>query len=416
MEILVAALLFLLLLMCSCYFSASEIAFFSLPSHQIKFYKTDEDPRKRLIANLLQKPSDLLVTIFILNTVVNILIQNVASGMFHTYGWFFKVGVPLVTTLVLGEIIPKYLGLQNNAKVSYLAAPSINWLQSLMSPIRRITIALTNPISRIMFFFLKKEKSVSHDELEHLIKMSEQHGALPEDEAELAWGYLTIQEAQVREIMRPREDILYYRMEDPLSKLLYIFVNQECSRVPVCQHDIQNIAGIIDIKQFFLFRQQIKNPEALKPFLKKPFYIPETTAALTLLKRLEEAQEEMAIAVDEYGSVTGLITREDLIEVVVGPITDQRDQKKLYTKAGENEIIASGKLELSEINEIFDVELTSENNMVTIGGWLTEQLGNIPIGGTKVELDNFLFHILSANPNRIRRVYIRYLKPNEGPK
>ena len=117
----------------------------------------------------------------------------------------------------------------------------------------------------------------------------------------------------------------------------------------------------------------------------------------------------LALAVDEYGFITGLITREDIVEEVIGDITDLRDAKKLYTKAGLNEIIASGRLELEEFNEIFDVQLTSKNNMLTIGGWLIEQLEDIPKSGTKFEMQGFIFHVLAADPNKLRRLYIRKL-------
>ena len=124
----------------------------------------------------------------------------------------------------------------------------------------------------------------------------------------------------------------------------------------------------------------------------------------------------MAIVVDEYGSISGVVTLEDLVEVVVGQITDRRDEKILYTKAGEDVIIASGKMELAEFEEIFDVHLDSENNMATIGGWLMEKLGDIPKEGTKFVTDEFLFHVLSSDQKRIRRVYIRKLYPIQKKK
>ena len=120
--------------------------------------------------------------------------------------------------------------------------------------------------------------------------------------------------------------------------------------------------------------------------------------------------------VDEYGSISGLITQEDLIEKVVGEIADFRDAKSLYTRSGENVIIASGKLELSQFAEIFGIELFSKENVVTLGGWLIEQLGTIPQTGTKYATDQFLFYVLAADPNRIRRIYVRKLEPVRGKK
>jgi CBS domain containing-hemolysin-like protein len=346
-----------------------------------------------------------------LNTLVNILLQNVASSMFgKDAGWDLKIGVPFILTLLFGEIIPKYIGIQNNTYIANLTAKPIDFIQRILKPVRTFIVTVTEPISRVMFFFLKKEKGISKEELEHVLQQSEEFGVLNKDEAFLARGYLNLQNLSVREICRPREDILFYDIEDPLSKLIYLLVDQQCSRIPVCKKRIDNILGIISAKQFFIHRDAITNPEDITRFLTKPFYVPENTEAPLLLRRFNEKNEEIAIIVDEYGSVCGLTTYEDLNEVVVGEIHDLRDQKKLYTKQNENEIIASGKLELSVFNDLFKTNLQSDHNMVTIGGFVVEKLGEIPKSGTKYETDGFLFQVLEANPNRIRRVYIRRLK------
>lgn len=399
---------FFVLIFLSAYYSAAETAFFSLSPHKVQAYGSSRDPRKKLIAFLLTHPRNLLVTVFLMNTLTNILFQNVVSSMFGEEApLVLKVGVPLVLMLVLGEIIPKYVGIQNNEWLSYLVAPSINFTQNITKPIRDIIIAITAPVSRVMFFFLKSDESISKEELQHVLKKSEEQGILSGDEAKLVYGYLNLQDATVKEVMWPREDIYYYDLNEPLTKLIYLFVDQQLSRLPVCEGNIQNVKGIMSAKDFLIHRDHVQQPKDIIPFLNKPFYIPESTAIRALRKKLEEENEEMAMVVDEYGSITGLITYEDLVEVVIGNIADLRDKKSLFTRSGQHEIIASGKLELLDFNEIFDSNLESPNNMVTIGGWLTEQLGYIPKSGTKFESDGFLFQVLAANPNRIRRLYVR---------
>ena len=229
MESLLPIILLLVLLFLSGFFSSSEVALFSLSSVKINAYESNPDPRKRLIARLVLQPRDLLVTVFMLNTVVNILLQNVVSHMFGHYArWELSIGVPLVLMLVFGEIIPKYIGIQNNVAFSYHVAPTINVVcKNLLEPIRKLIIRITLPISRIMFFFLKKEKNISKDELQHVIRKSEEQGVLPREEAELIWGYLNLQDATVKELMRPREDMLYYDLREPLSKLIYLLVDQQ---------------------------------------------------------------------------------------------------------------------------------------------------------------------------------------------
>lgn len=406
--LLITAMVFLLFW--SGYFSSSEAALFSLAPTRIKSYQIDKDARKRLIAKLLLQPRDLLVTVFMLNTLVNILLQNASANLFGDMASLtLTVGLPLALTLIFGEILPKYIGLQNNVAVSYYVAPTLNFLQNLLEPIRRVTLAITIPISRLMFFYLKREEDISKEELEHILKTSEAYGVFDKDEGELIAGYLHLQDVQVKELMRPREDIIFYDIQEPLSKLIYLFVDQECSRLPVCDQNLDNILGIITVKQFFLHRDKVAAPHAITSILEKPFYIPESTPARLLLRRLNEKQQILSLVVDEYGSLSGLITREDLIEVVIGEIADLRDQTQLYTRAGKNEIITSGKLEVEEFNEIFGVAFSSPSNQITIGGWLTERLGEIPKSGSKYEIDGFLFQILSSTASRIRRLYIRKL-------
>lgn len=397
---------------CSGYFSASETALFSLPATKIKAYANDSNDRRRLISQLLKKPKDLLVTVFMLNTLANILLQNVTSHMFgNLAGWTLKVGVPLVITLLFGEIIPKYLGMQHNIGISEAVAPFINKLQNFLKPVREAIIAVTYPVSRFIFFSLHKEENISRDELKHVLKTSEELEVLHKDEAELVCGYIDLQDVLVKELMRPRQDVLFYDIQEPLTKLTSLFVDQQCSRIPVCRGSLEEIIGIMSAKEFFLYRKELTTTESLEKRLLKVFFVPENMLARVLLRRFDEKKLIIAMAVDEYGSIAGLITREDILEVIVGQIKDLRDDKRLYSKQSESEIIASGKLELDEFNSIFSSDLVSKNNMVTIGGWLTELLEEIPKNGTKYETDEFLFHILTATPNRIRRIYVRHLRP-----
>ena len=402
------------LLINSALIASAETALFSLSSVTLKNYERSKDPRKTIIHQLLASPRDLLVTIIILTILFNILVQNVVATLFGTSSsWILNVGVPLALTLIVGEVIPKSIGLANNEKIAYRVAPFLFWLQRLFKPVVRGFIEVTGWISHVMFFFLKKEKEISIDELQHALRTSREYGALSIDEAELARGYLNLKESSVKAVMRPREEVLFFDMDEPLAKLIHLFVDQECSRIPICQGGLDKIIGIMTGRLFFLHKPTLHETVDLLPILKKPVFVPETMDAIDLLQQMYRSEESLAIVVDEYGSVNGIIALEDLVEVVVGEISDRRDVKNLYTRAGEDVIITSGKLELNEFAEIFNVELESKNGMVTIGGWLTEQLGDIPKTGAKYMTKEFLFQVLSADPNRVRRVYIRRLHPKE---
>jgi putative hemolysin len=393
------------------YISLAMIALFSLSSTEIKIYKSHPDARKQLIAQLLSRPRDLLVTLMMCDIGANILVQNMAANFFGTYStWALKVGVPLILTLFFGEILPKTLALPNNIHISYKVAPTISAIQKILGPIRIFLTWITTFLSRFFFSFLKKEEEISKEELHHMLKTSENYGILSKDEGELIDGYLSLTDYTVKERMRPRHEILYYDCAFPLNKLIHLFADLECSRVPVCEGDLQNMHGILTASLFFTHRNEIKEGKDVLRYLTKPYYVPETIYARSLLRHFLQSKESMGIVVDEYGSITGLITQEDLFEIVIGDIEDRRHAKTRYTSSNKDVIITSGKLELKEFEEIFGVYLPTESNMVTIGGWLTEQMGDIPKNGTKFVWNNFLFHVLSANPNRVRRLYIRRLK------
>jgi magnesium and cobalt exporter, CNNM family len=400
----------ILLLFSSAYFSAAETALFSLSPLTLRSYKGRGDPRLSLIAKMMSRPRDILVTILMLNVLANLLVQNTVSSLFNAFpSWLLKVGVPLALTLIFGEVLPKSVAMTNNAAVAYRTAPFISSATRILRPIRNPLTKATGWISRVLFFFFRKEKEISADELRHVLKTSQETGILLPQEVRLMSGTLDLQHSTVKERMRPREEILFYSIDEPLEKLKHLFVDLETTRVPVCEENLDHLLGILSTKRFFFHQNNILSPSDLIPILKKPYYVPESTRCWTLLSNMRERGESLAIVVDEYGAVSGLISQEDLSEAMVGEISDRRDAKSRYTRSTDDVIIASGKLELSEFREIFGIPLKTHENILTLGGWLIEQLGDIPTPGTKYANDQFLFYILAADPNRIRRVYVRRL-------
>ncbi len=411
-----ALILFLLILFLFTlgFLACSEVALFSLSPFKVKVMSRDPNPSKRKVATLLESPRDLLITMIILNITISIFIQNSMSSLFGLYSsWLLTVGVPLALILIFGEVIPKSIGLVLNEKIAPSVCGPLLFLQKLLYPISRILLKMTTTLSRFFVFFLKKEEEISIGELQHALRTSRESGILAEDEADLMRGYLNLQNGLAKEFMRPREEVLFFDLDEPLSQLVHLFVDQECTRIPICNGGLDKLLGIMTSGQFFLSKESLHSSSDLLSLLKKPFFAPESTHAHLLLEQMYEKRESLAIIVDEYGSFSGLLTLEDLVEAIVGEIIDRRDVKSRYTRSGEDVIIASGKLELMELEALFDVSLESENYMVTVGGWLTEKLGDIPKTGTKFEWQNLLFQVLSADTKRVRRVYIRKMRKNK---
>ena len=400
----------ILLIGISAFLSASETSLFSLSPITVKSYESSKNERKKKIFSLMAHPRSTLVTLLILNVLVNVLVQNTVANLFEDASWGVKVGVPLLLTLVFGEVLPKTVALQKNTRFSLFAAPVISRASKLLKWIQGPLTKITGFISRFLFVFLRQEKPISINEFRHILESSETSGVLLPQECDLIEGSLDLQQTAAKDHMRPRDEVLYYDITQPLSHLIHLFVDLETTRVPVCNGSLERVLGVISTQQYVLNKSKINHPNDLLPLLKKPYFVPEATKAWTLLRNLREKKEHIAVIVDEYGSISGLLTQEDLIEEVVGEIKDRRDPSSVYTQMGKNVVIASGKLELSEFKEIFGVPLISERSAVTLGGWLIEQLGTIPTEGTKYETPQFSFYVLSAEPNRVRRIYIRQLK------
>ncbi|MCB1081601.1 MAG: HlyC/CorC family transporter [Chlamydiia bacterium] len=406
-----------LLIFTSGFFSASETALFSLSSMKVRAFAHGSDKRGHLIARLLSEPRKLLVTILMVNVCVNILVQNVVSSIFGTFSsWALTVGVPLGLTLIFGEVIPKSIAYPKNTFIAYYAAPILRGIEWILKPLRDAITFVTTGISKFFFFYLRKENEIGIEELKLALRTSQEKGAVTTEEAKLVRGYLNLEEDLLKELAAPRNEILYYDINEPLSKLIGYFVDKECTRIPVCNGDLENVLGIMTGGSFFLHRDHFQSPHDIIPFLRKSHFVPESMVSRSLLHFFYEHEETIAIVVDEYGSISGLITLEDLVEAVIGQIADRRDEVSHYTRPSDDIVIASGKLELIEFEEIFDYHLESPNNMATIGGWITEILGDIPKSGTKIERHGFLFHVLSSDVNRVNRVYIRRLRPKKRKK
>lgn len=204
--IIVLATALLLFTVCSGLCSASETAFFSLPGTKTALYRKETDKRKRLVASLIENPHDLLVTILILNIFANIVVQNIASDLFaHSHGWLLKVGVPLILTLVFGEILPKSIALSNNESICLTIAPSVKRTKKLLKPIRNLITPIAMRLSHFVCSWLNKPEQISKEELQHVLVTSKARGILTHQEAQLMQGYLNLQETNIKGLMQPRE-------------------------------------------------------------------------------------------------------------------------------------------------------------------------------------------------------------------
>src|SRR5262249_765750 len=247
-------------------------------------------------------------------------------------GWILKVGLPLALVLICGELIPKYLGLIHNEQLAIHFAPYVEWLEWIITPFRVVITNVAPFLSRLLFFFFNPEPPLSKEELQHILESSEGKGLLHRDEAELIYGVLYLEEKQVNELMRPRSEMLIYDIEEPLSKLIHLFSEQRVSEVAVFEMPEEKILGAIRARDFFINRAQIQSGNDLMKIWRKPFFVPETTSAKSLLEQLHQHDVPCAWVVDEYGATCGMITEQDLLSHVVASTHKQATEKQEYTR------------------------------------------------------------------------------------
>jgi putative hemolysin len=389
--------------------SMAETSYFSLSSGQIQeMNRQNQSPKAQTVAKIVCRPKELLVSLLFFNILVNVLIQNVASGAFSDgSNWLIQVGVPFITTFCFSELLPKIVALNHNVRVSQALAPAVHIALKILRPIIPILTKVANAISRTLFFYLKPKPPIDSKKLLQALESSSEHGEILNPvEKKLMEGLVELQRLKAQDVMWPRSDILFYDVQDPIENLVKLIAEEECGKIPVCQSGLDHVLGIVYGKDLLDIDFKNLSVELVKKHLRKPLFVPESMPAVGLVRILDDAYQSLALVVNEYGNVTGLLSREDLLETVVGEIIDLRDHKNYYTLAEDGSIIANGKWSIEEVSSILNLEFANPYNMQTLGGWLTALAGTIPDSGSRWVYQNYIFEVLAASPTHIRRILI----------
>lgn len=403
---LVWGLLLLSFLALGAFSSLMISSLFSLTKAQLDRFRHLQDVRAQRIAKLMNRPFDVLVTLLFLDVVGGVLSQNAASNLVSDYGDSFalKVGLPWLLWVVFAELFPKIIGMQHNSAVALFAGRFL-WLsnQAFGTP-RKFIVSTTQIIARTLFGFLGESKAVTTRELVSAVTTEKGIDILTKGEKSLITGMLALGESNLRQIMTPRADIVTFDLDHPLTQLQQKF--EQVEALPIVRGSLDHIVGILFFRDFSRFCPTTL--DELKSLLRKPQFIPETlNVSRRLLHQLQAADGQLQIVVDEYGVVTGLITLENLLERLLGSPQEVRSGKRRYWQMNDRSLIASGQWELDELETLFDYQIPDRKNRVTLGGWLSDIFGEIPKAGSKRQIGELLFSILAAEPNRIRRIYIR---------
>ena len=405
-------ILFLLTLF-NAFFSASEMALVSLNRSRVEQKAAEGEKKFVRLLTVLENPNNFLSTIQVGITFISILsgasLANDLGAVFakwmgnsataQTAGYWLALAMLTFVSIVLGELYPKRIAMNMKENLAVVTAPVIIFLGKIVSPFVWLLSAATNLISRITpMNFDDADEQMTRDEIEYILTKSEQ--TLDAEEIEMLQGIFNLDEMMAREVMVPRTDAFMVNIEDDINVIMPEILRQNFSRIPVYEGDKDNIIGLIHTKK--ILAESFTNgfdQLNIRRIMQEPLFVPETIFVDDLLKSLRNTQNQMAILLDEYGGVSGIVTLEDLLEEIVGEIDDETDKTEIFVREiAENTFIVQGSMTLNDFNEYFDLDLSSDD-VDTIAGFYLTGLGTIPSQDEKeaYELDNNGFHIVMVN-------------------
>ncbi|MBF8971139.1 hemolysin family protein [Streptococcus sp. NLN76] len=383
------------------FFSASEMAMVSLNRSRVEQKAEEGDRAYQRLLKVLEEPNNFLSTIQVGITLINILagasLADTLGRMFATWmggsetayaaGSFLALALLTYISIVLGELYPKRIALNLKESLAVRTAPIILFLGKIVSPFVWLLSASTNLLSRLTpMEFDDADEKMTRDEIEYMLSKSEE--SLDAEELEMLQGVFTLDELMARELMVPRTDAFMVDIKNPSEENIQAILKQNFSRIPVYEDDKDNVIGILHTKRILTeaFTSGFENL-SLRKILQEPLFVPETMFVDDLLTSLRNTQNQMAILLDEYGGVAGLVTLEDLLEEIVGEIEDETDKAELEVRElTDGSFIVLGAMTLNDFNEYFNVELESDD-VDTIAGYYITSLGSIPAEGERLSVD-----------------------------
>ena len=386
----ISILLFVICVLLSAFFSSSEVALISITRAKVRTLVNEGRPGSNAVAALKEKPDRLLITILIGNNIVNItaasLATAIAISIFGDVGVGIATGFVVIVLLVFGEIGPKIYATRASDSFALTVAPVIFFLSRILSPV----IWLVERVSP-RFGIGKEtiEPSVTEEEIKEWIDVGKEEGTIEQAEQDMLYSVLEFADTTAREIMTPRVDVI--AMEDTVSfeEAIRVFNESGFSRIPVYHDQVDNITGILNVKDVFSAMVSHRKDSTIKEVMYDPMFVPETKKIDDLLKELQVKRVQIAIVLDEYSSFVGIVTVEDILEEIVGDIMDEYDKEEPEVQnISEGVYVVDAQMWVEDINEQMEINLPVDESYETIGGLIIDRLGHIPLHpGEKVEVN-----------------------------
>lgn len=410
---LVSVVLLFILLLCSALISGAEVALFSLKKGDIETADADNSKSIILITSLLERPKKLLATILVANNFINIaiviLFAYVGQFLFSSienevFRFLLEVICATFLILLFGEIIPKIYASRNSLKFSIALARPLQFLDVVFSPIsmplRFITIQIQNGLG-------KQKSNISVDQLSQALELTNDDDTTKEEQ-QILQSIVSFGNTDTKQVMRPRMDIFAVNIDAEFNTIIPEIINNGYSRIPVFEENIDKVVGILYVKD--LLPHLNKKIFDWKTILREPFFVPENKKLDDLMQEFQIKKVHLAIVVDEYGGTSGVISLEDIIEEIVGDISDEYDVEDLnFSKIDENNYRFDGKTSLKDIYKILSIEDNSlfedkKGEAETIAGFILELSGGFPRVGSEINFGNYVFTIEAIDKKRIKQI------------
>ena len=421
-------LLFLAFLtLVNAFFAGAEMAVVSVNKNRIKVLADEGSKRAALLQTLFEDSTKFLSTIQVAITLAGFFSSaSAATGISQVLGgWIAQFGIPysntiavvVVTiilsyfTLVFGELVPKRIALQKAEAFSLFVVQPIYIISKILSPFIKLLSLSTNGFLHLIGMKTENlEEAVSEEEIKKMLETGSENGVFNEIEKEMINSIFSFDDKTAKDVMVPRREVFAIDIEEPLEKILDEILETRHSRIPVYEEQIDNIIGILQVKDVMIEARKKSFEEVdIRALLKEAFFVPDGKSTDELFREMQRTKNRMAVLIDEYGGVSGILTVEDLVEEVMGEITDEHEEEVVeLQKIGEKEYLLDGSILIEELNEKLNLKLETEN-YDTLSGYLIEELGYIPkdSGQCELDADGVHFKILEVKEKGIRKVWMK---------
>ncbi|WP_019414684.1 hemolysin family protein [Paenisporosarcina sp. TG20] len=403
-------------LVLSLFFSGSETALTAVNRMKVQLRAEQGDRMSQKLLMLIAKPDRMITTILIGNNIVNILMPIILTFIVIKYDWNIAVATTIltITIIIFGEVLPKTIAVTFSSRISYIVAPIIGFLVQILRPITFLIAMFTNIFIRIISKGTIKQATLTKAELRSMVDIASTEGTFKEEESERLKGVLDFPHKDVEDVLEThRTEIVGIRMNSTYEEVRDILLEHYYTRYPVYEESMDHIVGMFYSKT--LIEWSMDTTMEMHDLIDRdPLFVVQSVSVEKVFKQMLTKKKHMAIVLDEYGGTLGIITHEEIIEEMIGQeIEDESDEDEdiLVYEMTEQQLVCHGRLEIEEVNEMFNVEVPNDHD--TIGGFVLQQLGHVPEDGEQFTYENLYFEVNEMDRNRIMRLTITIKEKDE---